>query len=187
MEIHVIRHTHIKFDKNRCYGQLDIPLADTFIKDAKTLSRQLSENYEQVFSSPMSRCVKLAKQLQLQHLNIENRVLELNFGDWEGQLWNDIDQEDLNVWMKDFVNNAPPNGETLKQMYNRVIDFITSLRSENFDKVLVITHSGVIRCFWAYFLEIPLDNIFKLPIGFGEVFKFNLGENKQYDAIKQLK
>ncbi|MBC6409822.1 MAG: alpha-ribazole phosphatase [Ekhidna sp.] len=187
MEIHVIRHTPVNFDKNRCYGQLDIPLAEGFIENAKSLSNQLSDCYEQVITSPLSRCVKLADELNLKDSKRDNRLLELDFGDWEGQLWNDINQKALNTWMEDFVNNSPTNGETLNQMYKRIAEFIDSLRSENFDKVLIITHSGVIRCFWAYFLEIPLYNIFKLPISFGEVFKFNLGDNKQYDSVKQLK
>lgn len=187
MEIHVIRHTPINFNKNRCYGQLDVPLADSFTEDAKSLKNQLSSKYERVFSSPMLRCVKLANELKLNDSKTDNRLLELDFGDWEGQLWNAINQKALNTWMEDFVNNAPPNGETLKQMYKRVSEFIDSLRNENFNKILIITHSGVIRCFWAYFLEIPLKNIFKLPVKFNEIFQFNLGKNSDFDSVKQLK
>jgi len=187
MEIHVIRHTPVNFDKNRCYGQFDPPLAGNFIENAKSLSNQLSDGYDQVFTSPLSRCVKLANELNLKDFKRDNRLTELDFGDWEGQFWKDINQEALNTWMEDFVNNPPTNGETLNQMYERISEFINSLRNENINKVLIITHSGVIRCFWAYFLEIPLQNIFRIPIGFGEVFKFNLGANKNYDSIKQLK
>ena len=161
MEIHVIRHTPVDFDKNRCYGQLDIPLADSFIEDARIFSVQLSDNYEQVFTSPLSRCTNLANELKMVPFKTDSRLLELNFGDWEGKYWNDIDQRALNIWMADFLNNSPKNGETLNQMYKRISEFIESLRSKNFDKILIIAHSGVIRCFWAYFLEIPLQNIFK--------------------------
>ena len=53
------------------------------------------------------------------------------------------------------------------------------------EKVLLITHAGVIRCIWSYLLEIPVKNMFKIPVGFEEIFVFNLGEEKTYDSIKQ--
>ena len=64
---------------------------------------------------------------------------------------------------------------------------INELRTSKSEKVLIITHSGVIRCIWAYLLEIPLKNIFKIPVGFHEHFKINLGTTPQLDSINRLK
>ena len=111
----------------------------------------------------------------------------MDFGDWEGKLWDEINQDDLNKWMIDFVNEAPSNGETLSEMFHRVSDFLNELRTSKSEKVLIITHSGVIRCIWAYLLEIPLKNIFKIPVGFHEHFKINLGTTSQLDYINRLK
>lgn len=187
MEVHVIRHTPVNFDKNRCYGQLEVPLADSFEEDVKKMGYLLSDKYDIVYCSPKKRCTRLASALELNNVVTDKRLLELNFGEWEGKLWNEINQNDLNAWMKDYVNNAPDEGESLDQMYLRVSDFIDVLRKETFKKVLIISHAGVIRCLWSYFLEIPLKNIFKIPIGFHQHFIFNLDANRQLDSIINLK
>jgi alpha-ribazole phosphatase len=61
------------------------------------------------------------------------------------------------------------------------------LRMEEHKKVLLITHAGVIRCLWAYLLEIPLQNIFKIPVAYNEIFIFNLTKNSNTDSIKRIK
>jgi alpha-ribazole phosphatase len=89
--------------------------------------------------------------------------------------------------MADFVNIKVPNGENLIQLFDRVKVFADSLRMEEHNKVLLITHAGVIRCLWAYLLAIPLQNIFKIPIAHSEIFIFNLTQNQNTDSIKRLK
>ncbi|NQX91259.1 MAG: histidine phosphatase family protein, partial [Flavobacteriales bacterium] len=133
MEIHVIRHTLINFDKNKCYGQLEVPLKESFEEEAEQLAAQRSNDYKVVFSSTLSRCFKLADHLKLGTVKTDTRLLELDFGDWEGKLWNDINQDDLNHWMEDFVNVPPTNCETLNQMFERVSSFIDEVRNQNFE------------------------------------------------------
>ena len=52
MEIHVVRHTSVDFDKNKCYGRLNVTLAQSFMEEAEKLKSKLSTNYDVVFSSP---------------------------------------------------------------------------------------------------------------------------------------
>ncbi|MCH2046555.1 MAG: alpha-ribazole phosphatase [Saprospiraceae bacterium] len=189
MEVHVIRHSPVNFDKNRCYGRLDVPLADSFEEDLRQLQGILDDDYDLIYSSPKTRCSKLAMALgdKNKNIKVDERLLELDFGEWEGKLWSAIDQDELNHWMADFVQVAPSGGESLNQMFARVSIFIDALRNENLAKVLIVTHSGVIRCLWAYLLAIPLENIFKLPVGFHEHFVFKLAKNHSLDAILKLK
>ena len=187
MEVHVIRHTPINFDKKRCYGRLDIPLAVNFKDDLKKTKNRIGNDFDVIYTSPLSRCILLADEFKKGDNKIDERLLELDFGDWEGKLWDEINQDDLNKWMIDFVNEAPSNGETLSEMFHRVSEFLNELRTNKSEKVLIITHSGVIRCIWAYLLEIPLKNIFKIPVGFHEHFIINLGTTSELDSINRFK
>jgi alpha-ribazole phosphatase len=187
MEVYVIRHTPVGVDEDICYGQSDVPLADTFLQDAEYFRNNLPSYFDIVYCSPLRRCRELANILKYKNVVYENALIEMNFGDWENKRWNELNQDELNRWMADFVNIKPPNGENLIQLYDRVRVFSDKLRMEKHKKVLLITHAGVIRCLWAYLLEIPLQNILKIPVAYKEIFIFNLTPNPITDSIKQIK
>ena len=54
-------------------------------------------------------------------------------------------------------------------------------------KVLIVAHGGIIRLLWCYLLQIPIKNAFKIPVDYGEVFQFNLGNNQEDDFILKKK
>lgn len=187
MEVYVIRHTPVSTEKGVCYGQSEVPLADSFPQDAKEIASKLPNDFERVYCSPLQRCKDLAKALNSKNPVFENALKEFDFGEWENKKWDDMNRKELDRWMEDFVNVKAPGGENLKEMHARVKAFFESLRQKKEEKVLIITHAGVIRCLWACLLDIPLGNIFKIPVAYKEVLVFNLGEYKNQDYIKQLK
>lgn len=187
MEIHVIRHTKVAVDAGLCYGQADVDLSASFLDEVQNYRRQLDATYDVVISSPLSRCQKLGTQFTTD-LIFDNRIMEMNFGDWELKSWDKLDQSILQNWMDDFVEQQVPNGESLCLLYQRVVHFLKEIseasKYQN-KKLLIITHAGVIRCIWAYILEIPLKNIFKIPVGFGEVLKIKVSADNNFTTIIQ--
>ncbi len=187
MEVYIIRHTPVAVGKDTCYGQTNVPLSGTFLQDVERIKSQLPTEFDAVYCSPLQRCSELAAALSFKNNINEKALMEMNFGDWENTKWNDINAIELDRWMNDFVNESTPNGESLQALYERSKTFFDDLRSLSHHKVLLITHAGVIRCLWAYLLAIPLQNIFKIPVGYNEVFVINLTKNAITDAIKQTK
>lgn len=187
MEIHVIRHTAVATGTDICYGQSHVPLADSFPKDVEILEKKLTGNFDAVYCSPAQRCADLAHALKFEGIIFENALVELNFGDWEHKKWDEIEQSELNNWMADFVHVKTPNGENLLELFERVQGFINQLRQRKHKKILLITHAGVIRCLWAYILDMPLQNIFKIPVDHHEVFICSLSKSRITDSIRQLK
>lgn len=187
MEVYVIRHTPVAIGKDTCYGQSNVPLADTFWQDTEHYKKELPKDFEIIYCSPLIRCKQLATALQFENIVYENAIMEINFGDWENKKWNDLNQTELNNWMADFVNIKTPNGENLVELFERVKIFVENLRQQEHKKVLLITHAGVIRCLWAYLLEISLQNIFKIPVGHNEIFICKLTDNSNTDNIKRIK
>jgi alpha-ribazole phosphatase len=96
MDIYLIRHSKTDTLKGFCYGQSDVELAESFLEEAQQLQQKLSELKANslVFSSPLIRCVKMAKMLS-ENVTTDARLLELDFGDWEGRYFNDIDADVL--------------------------------------------------------------------------------------------
>ncbi|MDZ7936494.1 MAG: histidine phosphatase family protein [Emticicia sp.] len=123
MEIYLIRHTEVIGSKTICYGQSNPPLAATFVEEAALLKAKLPTDFDAVYSSPLQRCRDLATALQFENVHFVDELKEINFGDWENRKWNDLNQEELNDWMSDFVHIKPPNGENLIELNLRVSSF----------------------------------------------------------------
>lgn len=182
MEVYIIRHTKVAVEKGICYGQTDVALADSFQEELAVLKNHLPTDFDQVFSSPLSRCKTLAEPFSSEII-FDDRLKEMHFGDWEMKAWNDILTDEIQPWYDDFVSIKTPNGENFEDLRKRCTSFFDELRTKNYQKVLIVTHGGIIRSTWSYLLEIPLKNTFKIPLDFGEVLHFHLAKNSNKDYI----
>ncbi len=181
MDIYLIRHTQTATDPGLCYGQSDIALVYSFPDDIAGLHDKLLDFDDdcKVFSSPLTRCLQLAKTFS-DTLTTDPRLQELNFGEWEGKRFDDIDTHVLQHWIDNFVTAAPPKGENFEDLYQRAGSFWQDLLSTESVQVLVITHAGVIRALLAHALNLPLANSFQLRIDSGSVHKLRKADDYLY-------
>ena len=171
MTIHLIRHTSVDVDFGICYGQSDVPLKDTFSDEATVVKNNLDKlpNPDVVFSSPLSRCTKLAHFCGYKDATLDDRLKEFSFGDWELKRWKDLNVKD---WQNNWFLNPPPNGESLPKMYERVANFLDELKKENHSVVYIFAHAGVINCAKTYFGQTTLEEAFNNPIPYGGIATF---------------
>jgi len=172
MDIYLIRHTQTANAEGLCYGQSDIGLAISFPEEVEALHDKLP-SFDQdcrVFSSPLTRCVQLAQTFSASVIT-DPRLQELNFGDWEGQRFDDIEQVALQNWTDNFATATPPNGESFSELYQRVGEFWQELLADPSDQVIIVTHAGVIRALLARVLNLPPANAFQFRIDAGSVHK----------------
>ncbi|NOT84861.1 MAG: alpha-ribazole phosphatase, partial [Methylococcaceae bacterium] len=132
-----------------------------------------------VFSSPLSRCVQLARTFSANVIT-DARLLEINFGDWENQRFDALDEHDLRHWTEHFVQIPPPNGESFSDLVTRAGNFWQDLIVNNAAQVLIITHAGVIRALLAHILGLPLANAFQFKVDVGSVHKLQTLNNYTY-------
>jgi alpha-ribazole phosphatase len=178
MEIYLVRHTTPDIASGICYGQSDLDVTDTFEAEASEVQRKLKSHGRMVdavfYSSPLQRCFKLANSLSSAVIITDDRLMEMSFGDWEMQGWDDIDEKALRHWTDDFVNVACPGGESYQRFYDRVVNWIESVKLENHSKVVIVTHGGVIRSFLCYLGLTTLETSFEEKVEYGDVFKLDL-------------
>ena len=130
MDIYLIRHPAVKLNPGICYGQTDVALAANFTQAIHLIQAKLSVLPEEkiIVTSPLQRCWQLATQLsEGSKVIIDNRLQELNFGAWEMQPWKAIPPEQLQWWLDDYVNRAPPQGESYQSLFERSQDGWQSL------------------------------------------------------------
>jgi alpha-ribazole phosphatase len=181
MDIYLIRHTKTDTFKGFCYGQSDVALAKSFLEEAHQLQQKLPglKSNSLAFSSPLTRCVKLAERLS-DKVTTDARLLELDFGDWENRRFDDIDVDVLQQWTDNFVHVAPPNGESFNDLYQRAGSFWLDLLSRESEQVLIITHAGVIRALLAHILKLPPANAFQFRVDVGSIHKLQHLDNYTY-------
>ena len=147
MRITLIRHTSVAVPRGICYGNTDVELADTFPEEAAKVAERLgSRFFARVYTSPLSRCRKLATYCGYPDAIPDDRIIEMNFGEWEMHDFNEIKDPKLQEWFDDYMNVAPTGGESAMHQRNRFIDFIHSLRVKMPDasNVALFTHGGIL-------------------------------------------
>ncbi len=112
---------------------------------------------------------------------MDNRLQEVDFGDWENQRFDDIDAHLLKSWAENFVTIPPPNGESFANLCRRAGSFWDDLLAKRqAEQVLIITHAGVIRALFAHVLQLPPANAFQFRVDVGSVHKLQHINNYTY-------
>ena len=152
MEIVMIRHTRVDVPPGTCYGQTDVAVADTFVQEATVTKTSLDAcaPFDAVYSSPLSRALKLAAFCGYTQPITDDRLKEISMGDWEMKQFDSIRDERLQDCYDDFLNVAPTNGESYPMLYARVASFLDELRTKSYGKVAVFAHGGVLMCAGVY-------------------------------------
>ncbi|GAB3640104.1 histidine phosphatase family protein [Spirosoma arcticum] len=206
MDIYLIRHTEVAVGRSIAYGQSDVDLADNYDEQLERLRAHLPDDPSAIFSSPLSRCRRLADDLastlaagsQIEvggpslrpgqtagvdaHrpvVQFDDRLKEFHFGDWEMVPWADIGRDALDPWMADFVNVSTPNGENFRSVFDRVGAFwheqIGSMAEQAHGQpVFIVSHGGIIRALLCLFLDLSLQNAYRINLDYGAVTKLTL-------------
>lgn len=176
MEIYLVRHTKVAISRDYCYGISDVALAESRMEDIKKVKEKLKDiHFQGSFTSPLERCRLLAKELSKEPIS-KNDLVEMDFGDWELKQWEQLDKEVLDRWMNDFVNERPPMGESYMDFSMKSVFFFDKLTKEfhDGDKILLTTHSGVIRAVICHVLNLSLAHSFNFEVDFGSVSKIEI-------------
>ena len=169
--LYLIRHTTPKIASGTCYGQLDIELSLSFDNEAAEVLGWLPA-VELIITSPLLRSRRLAEYLSLAHQcewRSDSRLKEIHFGDWEGKKWDDISRHEIDAWSADTLNYTPPNGESARQMMQRLQAMLHDVEKLPQQTIALVGHGGSIRGVLALLGEIELGSTLEWGIGYGVV------------------
>ncbi|MDE5421728.1 alpha-ribazole phosphatase [Ancylomarina sp. DW003] len=176
MILHLIRHTKVNVEPGVCYGQKDVELLESYPEELEAVKNSIADlKFDAYYSSPLTRAKILATDLFGEAVILDDRLMELNFGDWEGKAWDEIKDPFLDKWMEDFVNKKCSNGESFVMLHERVVQFLDEIKKLEHEHIAIVTHGGVIRTIQAIHKQIQLKEAFnEAPAGFGEHVQIEL-------------
>lgn len=168
MEVVFVRHTSVDVPKGTCYGWTDVPLNKTFEEEAEQTRRELlAYSFDVVYSSPLTRAKRLADYCGYESPVVDERVKEMNMGDWEMCRFDEIDDDNLQKWYDDYMNVPTTNGESFPMLYARVAAFLDELKAKPYNSVAVFAHGGVLMCAGIYGGLFTAADCFKHLVPFG--------------------
>ena len=166
MQVFLIRHPRPIIGRGICYGRLDVDCEDPQ-PIALGLRPQIPAGTP-VISSPLRRARVLAQALD-PCASVDERLSEIDFGEWEGRPWDDIDRTALDAWAADVVGFVPPGGESITMLQRRVVAFAETLPALGVPHVALVAHAGVLRVLAGHWRQLPTAEWTQLPFDFGSM------------------
>ena len=178
----MLRHAEV-LDKKSIYGRSNIGIKK-LDNDKKNRFQKYFSKIENIYTSPAKRCLQTFKEIwpATKLPKKDKRLWEQDFGDWEGKLFSEL--PDLGILDNDdLANFLPPNGESFKNVCDRVKPAIIEISKIALNApVLVICHAGTIRATIALALEnysVPL----KFEINNLSLTRIRVLSDTQYSVI----
>ena len=145
--LYIIRHGKTELNaKMLMQGRSDHPLNETGFSQAAEAAERFADMgvlIDRVYSSPLVRAIQTAEAIAPDaELIIDERLIEMDYGPYEGMDLNDPAPEVIEFFM-DFVNVPAPDGmEPLPAIVERLGDFLEEIKDEAAQKnILISTHA----------------------------------------------
>jgi alpha-ribazole phosphatase len=149
MRLWLVRHARPLVETGLCYGTLDVAADEEHTAVAAQQLAEMLPPSVDVLVSPRRRCTQLAQALAAVRPDLsartEPRLAEMDFGGWEGRLWNGLPRAELEAWAGDFAHyRAGLTGESTAQFVARVGRLLEECQAAGGDQAW-IAHGGVFK------------------------------------------
>ena len=190
MRLLFVRHAPTAWNREGRYqGRTDVPIDDAGVREARRTADTLRGlAVDLVVTSPLRRAVDTAEVIAaalggVRRL-VDDRLVEVAFGDWEGLTQEEIRARwpaALRAWKRAPQSTRFPGGESLRDAEERLRDFLRSppWRGEELVRcVVAISHAGPIRLARLLAERRPLTHFRAVPVatGVAQDFRWSAGE-----------
>ena len=154
-------------------GRRDVGLDDTGRLQARALASAIGL-VDLVVASPLLRARETAAAFGTEH-QIDERWIELDYGQWDGASNAEIGPERWAAWRAD-IDFAPPGGESLRALGSRVRaacdDLADRARRED---IVVVTHVSPIKAAFGWTLGVGDEVSWRCFVGPASIMRIATG------------
>ena len=162
--LYYVRHGETDFNRQgRLQGRRDTPLnthgcqqaaeSGVLLRDLFVRDHRQAQDFKYV-SSPLRRAcetmeiLRATLGLQVRDYEIDARLIEIAYGEWEGLTLQEIEMRNagvLSARARDKWDFAPPGGESYRELADRIGSWYNSLTADT----VVAAHGGGVRALMA--------------------------------------
>ncbi len=186
--LYLVRHGHTRATElGLLYSDPKIEITEKGLAQAQAAAKYVAATKPQILLCGAAVRVAQSSQPVEQETGLKAQIVkgfeEWQVGDWEGRTYLDIkknDPDQYRCWCADPISNAPPNGESIVQLSERIreslIELITNSEFEG-KTIAMVTHSGIIRSIIVHALGMPIENFWRLSIPTGSISRIDFSKN----------
>ncbi len=141
----LVRHGKTEWNlQKRLQGRRDIELSDMGCSELKELCIPAEFSQYHWLTSPLKRAIETAQLLGCSSPEVDDRLIEMDFGDWEGFQIKELRAKYGQAMILNEakgVHMCPPGGESPYDVQQRVCTLLQELNRPT----IAVTHKGVIR------------------------------------------
>lgn len=193
--LYYVRHGETDFNRQgRLQGRRDTPLnargrqqaaeCGVLLRDLFARDHRKAQDFKYV-SSPLERAretmeiLRAALGLQVHDYEIDARLIEIAYGEWEGLTLQEIEMRNASVLSareRDKWDFAPPGGESYRELADRIGSWYSSLTADT----VVAAHGGGVRALMAISNIVSEEEATHAQIAQGVVYVFANGKMSRY-------
>ena len=193
--LYYVRHGETDFNREgRLQGRRDTPLnahgrqqaaeCGVLLRALFVRDHRQAQDFKYV-SSPLKRAretmeiLRATLGLQVHDYEIDARLIEIAYGEWEGLTLQEIEMRDASVLSareRDKWDFAPPGGESYRELANRIDSWYKSLTADT----VVAAHGGGVRALMAILNIVSEEQATHAQIAQGIVYVFADGKMSRY-------
>jgi broad specificity phosphatase PhoE len=173
------RDTSLNAHGRRQAAECGVLLGDLFARDHRQ-----AQDLKYV-SSPLKRAretmgiLRATLGLQAHHYEIDARLMEIAYGEWEGLTLQEIERRNASVLSareRDKWDFAPPGGESYRELADRIGNWYKSLTADT----VVAAHGGGVRALMAISNIVSEEQATHAQIAQGVVYVFAHSKMSRY-------
>ena len=169
--VHLIRHGQTEANlQHRWWGRGETSLTPLGRAQAAALARTVRP-FDAIASSPLSRARETARpvaETQGRPVAIEDDLIEISFGSWEGLTPDQIRKDDPDLFRRVFIDGIDDpkgtTGESFRGAGERLRGAVEDIAAAHSGHVAAFSHGGVTRAYVAGLLDLPFVRRDVLPV-----------------------
>ena len=168
IDVLLVRHPETEANINgRLVGRGDSPLTHAGRRQLVRVPRKIASfQPDLIWSSPLRRARRLAEKaasLSGCALGIDERLLELDFGEAENMTFEEISEAGLRFNYRSRDEPVAPGGESRAEIETRSAEFCDELLARG-GRHVIVTHGGVFRASLVHLLGLASTDIWAFHI-----------------------
>lgn len=166
--VYLIRHGEADGNTSRIFhGISNSDITELGEKQLLSLGARMSGvPFDRIYSSPLRRAYKTAFAVRGDRdieIVVDPQIQEISGGEWELLPWDEIVErfpKQADLWTNQLFIAHPPGGESVEQVYKRMILAVRRFVEENEGKTIAVcSHGAVLLAYTCYLRGLPLEKI----------------------------